>query len=197
MQYVVSFESVFLPCSIAHFHIDHCKTNKVLFNGFYHFFCSFFLPHAYKKKRISRSMKKQNMKRKTNTFVFLLLFFGQNGKKASLAKLCKKSIEFYLLSKWVYVERAFFLSKMLLLFVWQCIKCSRVSITNGIFFFRYACSLFFAFMFIFIYESEMGFFRLVFLPFFWRNSFARYHSQWFKSDFWFHCFGYFLSIAII
>lgn len=116
MQCVVSFESLFLPCSIAHFHIDHCKTNKVLFNGFYHFFL-FLFATCIQKKQISRSMKKQNMKRKTNTFVFLLLFFGQNGKKASLAKLCKKSIEFYLLSKWVYVERAFFLSKMLLLFV--------------------------------------------------------------------------------
>lgn len=106
MQYVISFKSVFLPCSIAHFHIDHCKTHKVLFNGFYHFFL-FLFAACIQTKQISRSMKKQNMRRKTNTFVFLLLFSVKMEKKASLAKLCKKSIEFYLLSKWVYVERAF------------------------------------------------------------------------------------------
>lgn len=140
------------------------KLTKSCLMVFIIFFCSFFAT-CIQKKQISRSMKKQNMRRKTNTFVFLLLFFGQNGKKASLAKLCKKSIEFYLLSKWVYVERAFS-AKCSYSFVWQRTKCSRVSITNGIFFFRYACSLFFAFMLIFIYESEMRFFRLIFRPFF-------------------------------
>lgn len=114
MQYVVSFESVFLPCSIAHFHIDHCKTHKVLFNGFYHFFLFLFCHMHTKKANLSQHEETKHEK-KNQHIRFPAPFFRSKWKKGIACKVVQK-IDRILSIVQVGICRARIFSKMLLLF---------------------------------------------------------------------------------